>query len=156
MPRHDSEKRKASYVPVIIGAAALAVLIAAYFYLRSGSPKRDDSPASPEAKAYVKNLELSDVGIKASENFMQQRIVEVDGKITNRGDRSLNSVDVYCIFYGVDGREVHREKVPIVRVTGKPFPPQETRNFRLPFDTLPPDWNQAMPHLVVAQIKFAQ
>jgi hypothetical protein len=156
MPPSASEKKKASYVPIIIGAAALVVLLAAYFYLRSGPPEPDNSPASSEAKAYVKNLNLSDVSMKAAENFMQQRIVEVEGKITNNGDRSLNSVDVYCIFYGVDGREVHREKVPIVRATNKPFLPHQTQDFRLPFDTLPADWDQAMPRLVVAQIKFGQ
>jgi hypothetical protein len=155
MPRSPSEKRKASYVPIIIAAVVLVGLIAGYFYLRSGPPEQDNSPASPEAKAYVKNLELSDVGMKAAENFMQQQIVEVIGKITNKGNRTLDSVDVYCIFYGVDGREVHREKVPIVIPTGKPFAPQQTRDFRLPFDTLPPNWNQTMPRLVVAQIKFS-
>ena len=156
MPPPASEKKKASYVPIIIGAIALVVLIAAYFYLRSGPPQPDNSPASSEAKAYVGNLDLSDVTMKAAENFMQQRVVEVEGKITNKGDRTLDSVDVYCIFYGMDNREVHREKVPIVRATSKPFLPQQTRDFRLPFDTLPADWNQAMPRLVVAQIKFRQ
>jgi hypothetical protein len=156
MPRPASEKRKASYIPIIIGAVALAVLVTAYFYLRSGPPKPDNSPASAESKAYVKNLDLSDVSMKAAENFMQQRVVEIEGKITNKGNRTLDSVDVYCIFYGVDGREVHREKVPIVRATAKPFTPQQTRDFRLPFDTLPADWNQAMPRLAVAQIKFGQ
>ena len=48
------------------------------------------------------------------------------------------------------------KRVPVVRATGKPLAPNETRNFRLPFDALPDNWNQAMPHLVVAQITFAQ
>jgi hypothetical protein len=51
---------------------------------------------------------------------------------------------------------IHRERVPIVRATGKPLVPGETRDFRLPFDSLPDEWNQAVPQLVVAQIKFAQ
>ncbi len=115
-----------------------------------------EEQASADAKAYVNNLELSDVRLQAAENFMQQQVVEVDGKITNKGDRPLNSVDVYCLFYGVNGQMVHRERVPIVHAKGKPLNPGATREFRLPFDTLPPNWNQTMPHLVVARIEFAR
>jgi hypothetical protein len=32
--------------------------------------------------------------------------------------------------------------------------PGETKEFRLPFDTLPESWNQALPDLVIAQIVF--
>jgi hypothetical protein len=30
----------------------------------------------------------------------------------------------------------------------------ETKSFRLPFDTIPETWNQAMPTLIIAQIQF--
>ena len=152
-----SEKHKVSYIPIIIGAVTLVLLISGYLYLnaeRSGSETEEQ--ASAEAKAYLGNLQLSDVKMQAAENFMQQQVVEVDGKITNNGPRALKSIDVYCLFYSVDGHMIHRERVPVVRATGKPLASNETRDFRLPFDALPGNWNQAMPHLVVAQITFAQ
>lgn len=93
--------------------------------------------------------------MQATENFAQQRIVEVQGKISNDGPRALHAVAIYCLFYGIDGREIHRERASILQATGKPLQPQETRNFRLPFDTLPDGWNQAVPHMVIAQISFA-
>ncbi len=55
------------------------------------------------------------------------------------------------MFYGVDGKELYRERIAIVRGLG----PQETRAFRLPFDNLPDGWNQAMPRLAIAKISFA-
>jgi hypothetical protein len=58
---------------------------------------------------------------------------------------------VYCYFYGVDGKQIHRERLAIVHNLA----PQETRPFRLPFDTLPDGWNQAMPRMVIARIAFA-
>ena len=103
----------------------------------------------------VRNLALSDVSMKASENFMRQRVVEIEGKISNNGPRPLRSIDVYCLFYGVDGRELYRERVPIVPA-GAPLKPNQGRAFRLPFDSLPDGWNQAMPKMVIAQIAFAQ
>jgi hypothetical protein len=152
-----SEKHKASYIPVIIGAVTLLLLIAGYLYLNSErSSSRTEEQASAEAKAYLSNLQLSDVRLQAAENFMQQRVIEVVGKITNNGPRTLKTIEVYCLFYSVDGHMIHRERVPVVRATEKPLDPKETRSFRLPFDTVPSNWNQAMPHLVVAQITFAK
>jgi hypothetical protein len=156
MPPRTSAKQKVSYIPVIIGAATLAFLIAGYLYLNSErSSDTSGAQVSAEAKAYLTHLQLSDVRMQASENFMQQRVVEVIGKITNAGPRPLKSIDVYCLFYNVNGEMVHRERVPVVRTTGKPLGPSETRDFRLPFDAIPENWNQAMPRLVVAQITFA-
>jgi hypothetical protein len=152
-----SSKPKVSYVPIIIGIVTLLLLAAGYIYLSSNrGAAQSEEQASAEAKAYTSNLELSDVKMQAAENFMQQQVVEIDGKITNKGSRSLESIYVYCLFYSVNGQLIHRERVAVVREKGKPLSPNETRSFRLPFDSLPAGWNQAMPHLVVAQITFAQ
>jgi len=112
---------------------------------------------TPEAKAYVSHLELSGVNMVASENFMQQKVVEIQGTIANRGTRPLAGIDVYCLFAGVDGREVHRERQPILGTgaTRTPLAPNAARPFRLPFDSLPEGWNEAMPKLVIARIQFA-
>jgi hypothetical protein len=144
-------------MPVIIGGFIVVVCaVAAFFYLRHPSPQRPDSgAATPEVKAYVKNLQLSDVRMQATENFMKQQVIEIQGKIANNGQQTLQQVDVYCYFYGIDGREIHRERVPIVKSTkGNGLMPNQVRNFRLPFDSLPEGWNQAMPRLVIAQIEF--
>ena len=142
-----------------LAVAAILVVIAAvavFVYLSRPVPSTEpQATASQEAKAYVRNLALSDVSMKASENFMRQQVVEIEGKISNNGPRPLKSVDVYCLFYGVDGRELYRERVPIVRSSTAPLKPNETRAFRLPFDSLPDGWNQAMPKMVIASIGFA-
>lgn len=140
----------AAVVVVLAGSAALV------YVGRPVAHNPQSGPASPEAKAYVRELALSDVTMNASENFMRQQVVEIEGKISNNGPQPLQSVDVYCLFYGVDGRELYRERVPIVRAAGAPLKPSETRAFRLPFDSLPEGWNQAMPKMVIAQIAFAR
>jgi hypothetical protein len=140
----------------VIGAVFIALLILGVVYLNRPVPRTADQSPSAEATAYLPNLQLSDVNMKATENFMKQQVVEIEGKITNKGPRQIQRIDVYCIFYGVDGKEVHRERVPVVRRTtaGTGLDPNQTRSFRLPFDSLPETWNQAMPHLVIAQIAF--
>jgi hypothetical protein len=141
---------------VLSGAFVVLAVVLISFYLQRPSPeKAQNGPASAEAKSYVSNLVLSDVSMKAAENFMQQQVVDIEGRITNNGPRAIESVDVYCLFRGMDGREIYRERVPIVRPKAAPVKPKETRPFRLAFDELPDGWNQSMPTLVIAQISFA-
>jgi hypothetical protein len=141
---------------LLIGAAATVVLLAGILlYLSRPVPNRSAPAVSSEAKGYVSKLSLSDVSMQATENFMKQRVVEIEGKIGNGGDRELRGIDVFCLFYDVGGREIYRERVSVLNRKGPPLPPGQTRAFRLPFDTLPEGWNQVMPRLVIAGIDFA-
>ena len=142
-------------VPVYV-AGALAVLGLAVFLYTQYVAKRApvDAPLTPEAKAYVKNLQLSGVEIKANKSYLNQMVVEIDGKIGNAGDRPLDTVEIYCVFYDSYGQLVLRSRVPIVSPRMGGLKPGETKSFRLPFDEIPESWNQAMPQLVIAGVKF--
>jgi hypothetical protein len=145
--------KKVPVTAILISVFSLAALGAGLFYLNRPAPQTEQAgEASAEAKAYLPNLQLSDVNMQATENFMNQQVVEIQGKIANRGTRKLALVEVYCLFYGVDGKELYRERLPMIRTLA----PNETRPFRLPFDNLPGGWNQAMPRLAIARITFAR
>lgn len=150
-PPSTAARKQLPIVPLVIGAIAVLVLIGGLIYLSRPVPKTSDTGPSEEAKAYLANLELSDVNMQASENLMQQRVVEIQGRITNKGPRIIKRIEVECIFDGLNQRSVYRERVPVVTTN---LDPNQTRQFRLPFDSLPDSWNQAMPHLVIAQIQF--
>ena len=110
---------------------------------------------TPEAKNYTHNLPLAHVEMKATDNALGQTLVEVIGDISNQGDRALKSVVLTCVFYDINGIEILREPVAIVRERDGVFQPGETRRFRLPFDSIPDGWNQVMPKLYIAEIIFA-
>jgi hypothetical protein len=157
MATTSSTRRKIPTALIAVTVVFVAALIAGIVYLSRPVPQREPPGPSPEAKAYLPNLALSDVTMKATENFMKQQVVEVEGKITNNGPRQIKRIDVYCIFRAPNGEEVYRERVPVVQATPTAaFAPGQTRSFRLPFDTLPDNWNQALPNLVIAQIVFAK
>ena len=143
--------------PVVLGVAGCTIVVVfiAAAYLTRSAPQASLIRASAEATSYLPNLQLSDVTMKAAENLMRQQVVYIDGKISNNGPRSIERIDVFCIFSGVDGREVYRERVPVVQAAKTSFGPHQMRTFELPFDSLPDSWNQAMPKLVIAQIRFA-
>ena len=93
--------------------------------------------------------------MKATESYLRQMVVEIDGKITNNGPRVLQKVELVCVFYDSIGQVVLRQRVTIVSERGGGLKPQETKRFRLPFDDLPESWDRQSPQLVIAGIRFA-
>jgi hypothetical protein len=137
-------------------AAVLIVVFggAAYWYLSQPKVVAGPAPITAEAKAYVRSLQLAGVEMKAIESFASQRVVEITGQITNNGARRLRLVELNCVFADPYGQPVWRERVAIVRASKGGLAAGETKSFRLPFDSLPPGWNQALPQLVIAGIEF--
>src|SRR5690349_20604784 len=92
-------RNKLPFAYTLSGALVAVALVATVLYLRKPGPEAPQSgPASREARAYLSNLVLSDVSMKASENLMKQQVVEIEGKITNNGPRPVQLVEVYCLF----------------------------------------------------------
>jgi len=146
-----TQDRSNLILPLAIVAALIPLIGAAWWYLERG-PRQTVPPAlTPEAKAYVKFLQLANVEMRATANYTGATIIEITGQITNAGDRTLRQVALNCVFYDVSGLVVLRERTPIVKSLLKPG---ETQNFRLPFEGLSENWNRAMPQLVIAHILF--
>ena len=127
--------------------------VVAYIELAPRKPAAQ-APLTPEARAYIGNLKLSDVGMKAAKNYFGQMVVEITGNIANVGDRSLDTVEIYCVFQDYYEQLTLRQRVAIVSPKTGGLKPGETTSFRLPFDNLPESWNQNMPQLVIASVKF--
>ena len=133
-------------------AIALVLAGGVIWFVNRPKPAAATTQLSADAKAYVRNLQLSDVTMKATESYVGQTVTEIEGKIANAGSRTVEHVEVTCVFYNSFGEVILRERVPIV-VTG--LKPGETRAFRMPFDAIPSGWNNQMPQLVIARIEFA-
>lgn len=147
----SSSESRAVSPKAIVGTGAVLAVAGLIWFLNRPMPPPQQEPLTPEAKAYVRNLRLSDVTMKATKSYLSQMITEIEGKIGNVGDRSLQSIELNCAFYDSYSQLVLRERVTIVRSGLKPG---ETKSFRLPFDAIPQSWNQQMPQLVIAGIKF--
>lgn len=148
-------REPANIAPVLVVGILVLAGAAGLWWMTKNAPS--GAPAmtlTPEAKAYVANLKLAGVELKANESYFGQTVVEITGSITNAGDRELRQVDLYCVFYDAYSQVVLREPATIVRPREGVLKPGETRAFRLPFDNLPGSWNQAMPQLVIGQILF--
>jgi hypothetical protein len=141
---------------VLIAAVVFGTAIGWYWWY-SANRNPQVLGLSPEAKQYVSSgsLKLSDVQMKATESYLKQRVVEILGNIANSGDKSVDTVEIYCVFYDPYGQVVLKQRVSIVRERAGGLKPGETKPFRLPFDDIPESWNKQMPQLVIAGIKFS-
>ena len=150
----DSQKRLSIGVEVFFLATVVG-LIGSYLISLNWM---DHAPLLPqlteESKTYLPNLELRKVQMSAEESFLEQTIVRIEGELINQGKRYLRAVDIHCVFRESYGQEVGREFVRIVGRQNNQLGPGETQLFRLSFDSVPTDWNQALPDLYVAQMVF--
>lgn len=140
----------------IVIALAMILILGAFGWLTFG-PKPPPPPPpvlTDEAKQYLNDLALSNVHMQASESMVNQRVVEILGDITNKGNKTVRLAEVTCVFADYSGREMKRERVAIIGQTTGPLAPGVTKPFRLAFDDLADEWNQALPGLVIAQIQF--
>jgi hypothetical protein len=138
----------------IVAVAAALIGALGFWYLEKEPPVSQGPALTAEAKAYVRNLHLSDVDKKASESYLKQALVEITGKIGNTGDRPLKMVQINCVFRDPYGQVVLRERVTIAGGRMGDLNPGEVKPFRLAFDNVPESWNQALPDLVIAHIEF--
>ena len=74
-------------------------------------PAAADAPPSAQAKAYVSKLKLSEVNMQATESLAGQMVTEIQGKITNAGDRTVEYAAVACVFTDSINQLILREKV---------------------------------------------
>jgi hypothetical protein len=154
----ELERRPRDPVPLVIGAIVVLLGAGVAFYLFWQSQQREEaSPVlTPEAEAYLPFLDLVDVQMGASDTFLGQTLVEINGKIKNRGDRTVTLVEINCVFRDINGIEIAREPRVVIGSKTGPLASQQEKSFRLAFDNLPADWNQVLPNLFVAQIVFSE
>lgn len=136
----------------IVCCSVVALLALLPAYTSCSGQRKTEETLSAEAKDYVHNLQLSEVTMKATESYSKQVVTEIEGKVTNAGDRTVDFAEVACVFYDGAGQVVLREQAAIIK---REIKPGEIRGFRLPFDDIPPTWNNQMPVLVIARIRLS-
>lgn len=142
-----------SKIPIL---AAVLVAASVWGYFTYGPKPKPPAPPvlTAEAKAYLQYLPLSDVGMEAADATIKISITTIKGKITNKGPKTVSSILVTCVFRDVYGQVIKRELVSLAGPRTGPLTPEAIKSFEVNFDNIPDNWNQAMPDLVIAEIKF--
>jgi Protein of unknown function (DUF2393) len=153
-PERDTSKR------TIIAATGIIVVIAGILAFVMRQPPRP--AAAPPA--YAANLKFSDLKMSQAQNFVGATVTYVDGTLTNTGGKSVTHADVKVTFKDFYNQVAQIEHVPVklLRTTGPyldavdlvdaPLGPGQSKPFRLIFEHLSSQWNQAYPDLQVSDL----
>jgi len=145
--------------PILIGVVLVVIVVGFIALLSRQTPK---GPAAPPP--YAANVKLSDLKMSAAENFVGASVTYIDGAVTNAGDKTVIHAIVHVNFKNSLNQVAQAEDVPLhVLQTGGPYldavdlmtsplAPGQSKPFRLTFEHVSADWNQAYPELQVTDV----
>ena len=129
--------------PLGIGfaVALLLAVVALLFWQKSGGPRgtRNDG--------YAADLTISGARVLAAPTNLGGSITYFDGVLHNRGDREVGTYTVELNFRDVTDRVVQRKTRELIPPGTPPLEPHQSRQFRIGFEKVSPDWNQAPPEV---------
>jgi hypothetical protein len=140
----------------MVGAVMLVLLgVIVYFWHSHSATEFSASPIpTDEQKAYFHLLEFTDLHMSAAENFLGATVTYLDARATNKGGKTVRRLDVDLTFVDTLGQVILRERAYPVSLRTPPLKPGESRAFRVSFEHIPVDWNQAAPAIAPAYVQF--
>src|SRR5271165_3430612 len=155
-----------SWLPWIIAAAVVILGLGILAVVGGRSPQGPPSGTGmAAADPYAGKLSISGLQMSEATSFSGAKVTYIDGQITNTGDRTLTAITVQVGFHSDVGQFAQRVALPVsfIRtrqpyvdtqpVSAAPIEPGQSRDFRLIFDTVPPDWNLQLPEIRVISVK---
>ena len=107
-----------------------------------------------EEKTYLGSLDFADLRMSAAANFLGDTVTYLDGSVTNKGSRPVRRLDVELNFVDTLNQVVLRETAHPLADRAAPLAPGETHPFRVTFEHMPADWNQAPPSAKAVYVEF--
>src|SRR5271155_4164453 len=151
------KERDSNLLPIVLGVILVVVVVGVIALFTRGGPK-----GTIALHPYAANLKLSDLKMSAAENFVGASVTYIDGTVTNAGDKTV----IHVAFKNSLGEVAQAEDVPLhVLQTNGPYPdavdlslsplaPGQGKPFRLTFEHISSDWNQAYPDLQVTDVSL--
>jgi len=158
-PSPPATDRESNWLPIILGVGLVVVIVGVIALLLRTQPKTVAAP-----HPYAVNLKLSDLKMSAAENFVGASVTYVDGSVTNTGNKTVTHAVIHVAFKDSLGQVAQAEDIPLrILQTSGPYPdavdlsvsplaPGQSKPFRLTFEHVSSDWNQAYPELQVMDV----
>ena len=159
-PSPVAEERDTSKRTILIAIAVVVAAVGVVALILRESPKAVSGPPP-----YAANLKFSDLQMSQAQNFVGATVTYVDGTLTDTGGRTVTHVVVQVTFKDLYGQVAQIETVPVkvlqtggpyldtVDLTVSPLAPGQSKAFRLIFEHLSEQWNQAYPDLQITDVK---
>ena len=142
-----------------MGAATIAIALAVVMWPGSErrsafSTRESHLPFGPAEQAYAPNLQIENLALSRAENFLNQEVTILAGRLTNAGNLPLSSVEITVEFSDQLGQVVLRETRAVFASPTPPFAPGEGRDFDVSFERIPSSWNIQQPVVRVSGLVF--
>jgi hypothetical protein len=111
-------------------------------------------PFGASEQAYVSKVQIENLALSRAENFLNQEVTTLSGRLTNGGASSITNVEVSIEFSDQFGQNVLRESRSLFLQPAAPLAPGETRSFEVSFEHIPYTWNVQQPAVHVSGILF--
>jgi hypothetical protein len=159
-PSPVAEERDTSKRTILIAIAVVVAVVGVVALILRESPRAASGPPP-----YAANLKFSDLNMSQAQNFVGARVTYVDGTLTDAGDKTVTHVVVQVTFKDLYGQVAQIETVPVkvlqtggpyldtVDLTVSPLAPGQSKPFRLIFEHLSEQWNQAYPDLQITDLR---
>ncbi|MGB7593143.1 MAG: hypothetical protein WBO19_18075, partial [Terriglobia bacterium] len=107
-----------------------------------------------EQKAYFRQLEFTDLHMSVAQNFLGDSVTYLDARVRNAGTKTVRRLDLDLTFVDMLSQVILRERAHPVSARTPPLKPGESRAFRVTFEHIPVDWNQAAATMTPVYVQF--
>jgi hypothetical protein len=158
-PSPVAEECDRSKRTIVIAIAVVVAVAGAIALLLREKPRAVAAPPP-----YAASLKFSDLKMSQAQNFVGASVTYVDGTLSNTGDKTVTRAIVRVTFQDAYSQVAQIENLPIrlLRTNGPypdtldlasaPLAPGKSELFRLTFEHLSEQWNQAYPGLQIIDV----
>jgi hypothetical protein len=152
-------ERDTSKRTIVIAIAVVVAVVGVVAFILREAPKTHTGPPP-----YAANLKFGDLKMSQAQNFVGATVTYIDGTLSNAGDKIVTHATVQVTFKDSYNQVAQIENVPVkVLQTGGPYldtvdlsvsplAPGQSKPFRLIFEHLSEQWNQAYPDLQITDV----
>jgi hypothetical protein len=139
---------------VVAGGAFALVALAVVWMVSVRAPSSGDAALTEEAAAYAPQVRIEELRLSVADNFLNQQVIYLDGRVINNGSRAVRHLRLQLHFYDTLNQVILRTEQDVVRPTGQSLQAGESRNFQLGFDRIPPSWNVQPPEWEIVALRL--
>ena len=133
---------------------ALLAVVVFFWHSHGATQYSADAMPTEEQKAYFRQLEFTDLHMSAAQNFLGDSVTYLDARVRNAGTKTVRRLDLDLTFVDTLNQVILRERVYPVSARTPPLKAGESRAFRVTFEHIPVDWNQAAPTMTPVYVQF--
>jgi hypothetical protein len=153
-------------MPIIIAAAVVVAIVIGLVVFGRGKGGPKALPISTPADPYAANLPISNLAMSESSNLAGGKVTYLDGRIANKGDRTVVGITAQILFRNVAHEVAQNETqhfqvirtrnpyIDIQQISAAPLKPGDERDFRLIFDAITQDWDGVYPEIRIITVQI--